>query len=407
MIKWKRTLWILWTANFIAVAGVSLIIPFLPLYIEELGVHHPKDVNLWSGWIFAAQSLTAVIFQPIWGAMADKYGRKVMLLRAGIGMAIMTILMGFVSAPWQLLVLRLINGVFSGFISMSISLQASVTPDEHAGNALGTLQTGQMAGRLIGPLIGGILAEAFGFRDVFVLTGMILLMASVVVMIFVDKGTPVQTEKKEYSVGSGDWRTLTPLIPIFVATTVTQIGMMSIQPILSIYTKSLYHGVHLEFIAGLVVSITGVANLIGSPLLGRYGDRIGQRKILIFSLVMSGLTFIPQAVTHDITVLLIARFLLGLFVGGMLPSLNVLVKKLAPREAQARAFGFNSSAQFLGSLIGPLLGSTVSAVYDIRYVFYITMSILFANALMLLFNRKLEQTIATKSPLLTNSTKIK
>ncbi|MFH5183675.1 MFS transporter [Paenibacillus sp. TAB 01] len=374
-----------------------MIIPFLPLYIEELGVHQLKDINLWSGWIFAAQSVTAVIFQPLWGAMADKYGRKVMLLRAGIGMAVMTLLMGFVSAPWQLLALRLVNGIFSGFISMSISLQASITPDEHAGKALGTLQTGQMAGSLIGPLIGGILAEAFGFRTVFVLTGMILLMASVVVMIFVDRGAPVQSKEKERSRGAGDWRTLTPLIPIFIATSVTQIGMMSIQPILSIYTKSLYHGVHLEFIAGLVVSITGVANLIGSPLLGRYGDRIGQRQILIFSLVMSGLTFIPQALTHNITVLLIGRFLLGLFVGGMLPSLNVLVKKLAPREIQARAFGFNSSAQFLGNLIGPLLGSTVSAVYDIHYVFYITMSILFANALMLLFNRKLEQTIANKA----------
>lgn len=396
MMKWKRTLWILWTSNFIAVAGVSLIIPFLPLYIEELGVHQLRDINLWSGWIFAAQSVTAVIFQPLWGAMADKYGRKLMLLRAGIGMAVMTILMGFVDAPWQLLVLRLINGVFSGFISMSISLQASVTPNEHAGKALGTLQTGQMAGSLIGPLIGGILAEAVGFRYVFVLTGMLLLAASIVVMIFVDKGAPLRSKEKENSRLAGNWRLMVPLIPVFVATMVTQIGMMSIQPILSIYTKLLYHGVHLEFIAGLVVSITGVANLIGSPLLGRFGDRVGQRKILIFSLVMSGLTFIPQALTHNITVLLIGRFLLGLFVGGMLPSLNVLVKKLAPQEVQARAFGFNSSSQFLGNLIGPLLGSTVSAMFDIHYVFYITMGVLFANALMLLFNRKLEQTIAAK-----------
>ncbi|WNQ10990.1 MFS transporter [Paenibacillus aurantius] len=396
-MNWKRTLWILWASNFIAVAGVSLIIPFLPLYIEELGVHQLKDVKLWSGWIFAAQSVTAVIFQPIWGSMADKYGRKVMLLRAGIGMAIMTILMGYVSAPWQLLVLRLINGVFSGFISMSISLQASVTPDEHAGKALGTLQTGQMAGSLIGPLIGGILAEAFGFRYVFVLTGLILLTASIVVMLFVDNTASGRSQGKELSRGTGHWQMMTPLIPIFVATTVTQIGMMSIQPILSIYTKSLYHGGHLEFIAGLVVSITGVANLIGSPLLGQFGDRIGQRQILIFSLVMSGLTFIPQALTDNITVLLIGRFFLGLFVGGMLPSLNVLVKKLAPPDVQARAFGINSSAQFLGNLIGPLLGSTVSALYDMHYVFYITMSILFANALMLLFNRKLEQTIADKA----------
>jgi MFS transporter, DHA1 family, multidrug resistance protein len=388
-MDWKRTLWILWSANFIAVAGVSLIIPFLPLFIEDLGVHDLSAVEQWSGWIFAAQSVTAVIFQPLWGSLADKYGRKPMLLRAGIGMGVMTVIMGFVSAPWQLLVLRLINGVFSGFISMSISLQASVTPDEHSGKALGTLQTGQMAGSLIGPLIGGVLAEALGFRSVFILTGILLLGASVIVMIFVKENVTVKPVKREASPSAG-WRELSPLIPVFAATMVTQIGMMSIQPILTIYTKLIYHGSHLEFMAGLVVAVAGFANLIGSPVLGRFGDRIGQRKILIFSLTMAGITFLPQALSDSITVLLVARFLLGLFVGGMLPSLNVLVKKLAPQHIQAKAFGFNSSSQFLGNLIGPLLGSSVAAAYDIHYVFYITMIVLFSNALIIFWNRKLD-----------------
>src|SRR5659263_175251 len=135
-------------------AGMSLVIPFLPLYVEKLGIHKLADIELWSGWIFSAQFVTAVIFQPIWGKFADKHGRKIMLLRAGIGMGIVTALMGVVSSVWQLLLLRLINGVFSGFISMAVSLQASITPDENAGQALGTLQTGAIAGGLIGPLIG-------------------------------------------------------------------------------------------------------------------------------------------------------------------------------------------------------------------------------------------------------------
>jgi DHA1 family multidrug resistance protein-like MFS transporter len=396
-VQWKRTLWILWTANFIAVAGVSLILPFLPLYIEELGVNSTSGIVLWSGWIFATQSLTAVIFQPVWGAFADKHGRKVMLLRASIGMGFMTILMGFVGAPWQLLVLRLINGVFSGFISMSISLQASVTPDEHAGKALGTLQTGQMAGSLIGPLAGGLLAEAFGFRSVFIITGIMLLASSVVVMMFVKevpsgarvKGSGNETRKP--SVGNA--KLLIPLIPVFVATMVTQLGMMSIQPILTVYTKMLYHGIHLEFIAGLVVAVAGIGNLIGSPVLGRYSDRIGQRKIIMFSLVMSALTFLPQALTDNIGVLIASRFLLGLFVGGMLPSLNVLVKKLAPRHIQAQAFGYNSSAMFLGNLIGPLLGGAIAAAYNIRYVFYMTMGVLLVNAVIVGLNRGLARNL--------------
>ncbi|NGQ96614.1 multidrug efflux MFS transporter [Brevibacillus sp. SYP-B805] len=392
-MNWKRTLWILWAANFIAVSGVSLIIPFLPLFIEELGVHQMAEVAQWTGWIFAAQSVTAVIFQPLWGSLADKYGRKVMLLRAGIGMGVMTIIMGFANAPWQLLVLRLVNGIFSGFISMSISLQASVTPDEHSGKALGTLQTGQMAGSLIGPLGGGVLAEVFGFRSVFVITGLLLLLASLIVAMFVKENVSAkswQIKAEGNGAAAAAWAELLPLLPVFIATMVTQVGMMSIQPILTIYTKMLYHGSHLELIAGLVVAMAGIANLIGSPLLGRIGDRIGQRKVLILSLTMAAVTFVPQALTHSILVLLVSRFLLGLFVGGMLPSLNVLVKKLAPRQMQAKAFGFNSSSQFLGNLLGPLIGSSVAASYDIRYVFYITMGVLLSNALLILCSRKLE-----------------
>ncbi|MFC7392184.1 MFS transporter [Scopulibacillus cellulosilyticus] len=389
-MNWKRTLWILWSANFIAVVGTSMIIPFLPLYIENLGVHDMAKVERWSGAIFASQMLMAVIFQPLWGSLADKYGRKPMLLRAGIGMGIMTILMGFVTAPWQLLMLRLINGVFSGFISMSISLQASVTPDEHSGKALGTLQTGQMAGTLIGPLIGGLLGELLGFRAVFITTGVLLLAASIVVMIFVKENVIVKKAVKEKNTESAGWRVFVPLIPVFIATTVTQIAMMSIQPILTIYTKTVYHGAHIAFIAGLVIAASGIANLIGSPFLGRFGDKFGQRKILILSLIMAGLSFLPQALTHNIVLLIIGRFLLGLFVGGMLPSLNVLVKKLAPKAVQAKAFGFNSSAQFLGNFVGPLLGSSIAATFDIRYVFYITMSILFANAIVIFLNRKLD-----------------
>lgn len=373
--------------------------PFLPLYVQNLGVTKMAAVEQWSGWIFSAQMLTAAIFQPLWGRLADKYGRKPMLLRAGIGMGVMTILMGFVVAPWQLLILRLINGVFSGFISMSISLQASVTPNEKSGTALGTLQTGQVSGTLIGPLIGGVMAELFGFRAVFIMTGCLLLMASIVVMVFVQenvvrKAVPVGMERAPV----GSMQVLKVLLPVFIATLVTQLGMMSIQPILTIYTTTLYHGANIEFIAGLVVATTGVGNLIGSPILGRYGDRIGQRTILIVSLIMAAASFLPQVLAPNIMVLIIGRFFLGLFVGGMLPSLNVLVKKLAPEGMQAQAYGINSSFQFSGGLLGPLIGSTIAAAYNIHLVFYVTMAILLCNAVMISMNHKLSVMSPTMTP---------
>ncbi|MBX5436926.1 MAG: MFS transporter [Alicyclobacillaceae bacterium] len=387
MADWRRTLWILWAADFLVMAGMSLVIPFLPLYIEQLGVHRLADLERWSSWVFSAQFITSFLFQPLWGALADRHGRKLMLLRAGFGMGVMTACMGLVGAPWQLLVLRFVNGVFSGFISMAVSLLASVTPEEHAGRALGTLQTGPIAGGLVGPLVGGALAEAISFRGVFFLTGASLLLACVIVMLFVHEQPKARQARERRR---GDWRRLGPLVPVFVATLATQVGMMSIEPIVTVFAKTLYHGRHLAVVAGLVVAVTGMANLVGAPLLGRLGDGIGQRKVLVGALTGCAIAFLPQALARGIGQLLAGRFLLGLFVGGMIPSLNVLVKKMAPAGAEATAFGVNSSALFLGNLIGPLIGGSVAASFGIRSVFYVTMAVLAANALAIALNRRLQ-----------------
>jgi MFS transporter, DHA1 family, multidrug resistance protein len=298
-----------------------------------------------------------------------------------------------VTHPWQLLVLRLIGGAFSGFISMATSLQASITPKEQSGKALGTLQTGLVAGSLLGPLIGGLLAEKMGYNHIFFLTGIMITISGVITLLFVHEDNEMNTVKKAPNVKESkkNWKLLKPLLPVYFASFVTNMGMMTIEPLATVYAKSLYHGIHLEFFAGLVISITGMANLIGAPTLGRLGDKIGQRVILSFSLLMAALTFIPQALAGDITILLVGRFLLGLFVGGLVPSLNVLVKKLAPVEILGKAYGFNSSSLFLGNFLGPLIGSNVAAIWGIKSVFYVTMTILLLNSVFIFLNRKLEK----------------
>lgn len=379
---------VLWISDFIAAMGMSIVLPFLPLYIEQLGVHETAAIEKWTGWIFAAQFVFSFLFQPLWGSMADKYGRKIMLLRAGFGMGIVTALMGLVTSPLQLLILRIINGIFSGFLAMSVSLQASVTPDAKSGRALGMLQTGSIAGSLLGPLLGGILAENMGYHSVFFLTGGLLFLASFIIIFFVHEDHHEQVEQGASSVNH--FSLMKPLFPVFLASFITNVGMMSIEPLATVYVKTLYHGVHLEFLAGLVVSITGIANLVGSPTLGKIGDKIGQRRILAFSLFMAAMSFIPQVFASGITMLLIGRFTLGLFVGGMIPSLNVLVKKLAPPEVQATAFGLNTSSLFLGNFVGPLIGSQIAAVWDIHMVFYVTMSLLIINSFMMYINHSVD-----------------
>jgi DHA1 family multidrug resistance protein-like MFS transporter len=392
-LDWKRTLWVLWAANLIFSTGISLFLPFLPFYIQELGVQDTDDVVQWSGWIFTSQSVTAVLFQPLWGSIADRRGHKGMLLRSGIGMAVTTILMGFAAAPWQLLVLRLLNGVLSGFIAMSVSFQASVTPEKHAGKALGLMQTGQTAGMLIGPLLGGGIAELLGFRQVFLLTGALSLLATLCVGMFVRRppaeNRRVAAVSRRSSPAPAGWKPLAPLLPVLAVIAVTQLGMMSIQPIITVYAQMIYTGSHVTLIAGLVIAMTGIGNLVGSPFIGRFGDAIGHRRMLVLLLLLAGISLLPQALFPSLWVLLVCRFFLGLCVGGATTSLSVLVKQLAPKDIVSRAFGFSASSRFLGNFAGPIAGSAVAASLGFRDVFVVTSVIFLINgALLVLFRGK-------------------
>lgn len=146
---------------------MSCVTPFLPLYLQEMGLTDHDEVLLWSSLIYGANLLTAFLFAPIWGKVADQHGRKLMLIRSGLGMAITISLMGVASGPIHLLLLRLLNGVLSGFSPAAIALTATSTPKEKSGYALGILHSGSVAGTICGPLLGGLLADQFGFRAVF------------------------------------------------------------------------------------------------------------------------------------------------------------------------------------------------------------------------------------------------
>jgi DHA1 family multidrug resistance protein-like MFS transporter len=391
--NWKSVLWVVWSANLFTSTGITMILPFLPMFIEEMGVSDPGEIVLWAGAVFSVQSVTSVLFQPLWGAWADRRGYKGALLFSGVGIASMTFLMGFAAAPWQLLTLRFINGMFAGFNALTRSFIASITPVEHAGKALGTLHTGMTAGMLLGPLLGGVLAGMFGIRTVFFITGGLILLSVLVVGVFVKeaKRERGQEQGQEKAEDKGKWSDLRPLLPVFAAISMTQVAMMSLQPIVPVFAGMLYSGEHMELITGLVISISGVGTLIGSPILGWISDRFGPRWVLILSMLACAVSFIPQALAQSIAMLLAARFALGLFMGGMLPTLNVFIRKMAPRHMHARAFGLSTSSQFSGNLIGPMLGSVVASAFGIRYVFWVTMILLLINIAFIYGNRKIRE----------------
>jgi len=387
LARWQINLIVLWLGNFLAMSGMTMIVPFLPLYIQEMGVTDPHAVSMWAGTIFAGNFITAFIFQPIWGGLADRYGRKVMLLRSGFGMAIVMILMGFATAPLHLLLLRVLNGVISGFIPAAVALMSANTPRERTGFAMGTLQSGQVAGTILGPLIGGLLAEWIGFRPIFYITGSLLLVASLLAWLLVKESfTPAKTaasgHKPSIFAGFKELSRIPQLPAIYSVTFVIQFSMLSSMPLMPLFVQELHHSAELlAFFAGLVGSITGFSNMVASPLLGRLSDRVGPVRVLMVALVGAGLAFIPQALVTNIWQLFAVRFLLGMFMGGLLPSVQTLIRLYTPNGMESRSYSFNASFLSLGNMLGPVVGGAVSGYIGIRGIFIGAAILLLANAL--------------------------
>ncbi|MBA9086303.1 MFS family permease [Fontibacillus solani] len=385
MKSWKVNLIVLWFGLFLVNAGMTMIIPFLSLYLsKDLGVQGDQSIGLWAGMIFAANFVTSFIFQPLWGKLADRYGRKIMLLRSGFGMAIVMALMGFATQPWHLLALRLLNGTISGFNPAAISLISGTAPKERMGFAMGTVQSGNVAGTILGPLIGGFLAEWVGFRPIFYITGALLFLASLLALFFVrEKFNRAEAAKSpEISVIQGliELNKTPQLTALFAVTFLLQFAMLSPMSLLPLYVEKL-HGtaVNVAFWAGLTTAVTGISNMLMSPLLGKVSDNIGAHRVLTLSLVGAAATLIPQAFVDSVWQLIIVRFLLGMFLGGLLPSVNALIRFYTPDGMESRAFGFNSSTLSLGNMLGSLIGGFLSGYIGIEGIFIISGILLVIN----------------------------
>ncbi|MEF3305463.1 MFS transporter [Paenibacillus sp. GYB003] len=386
MNNWKLNLIVLWFGNFLVMAGMTMIIPFLPLYIQQLGITDPGKVAFWSGVIFAGNFVTSFLFQPLWGKLADRHGRKVMLLRSGFGMALVMTLMGFAGNVWHLFLLRMLNGTISGFVPAAVALMSTNTPREKMGFSMGTLQSGGTAGSILGPFIGGLLAEWVGFRPIFYITGALLFVASVLAMVVVkekfDAGKAAKQPNVSIVAGLKELGKIPQLTSLFTVTFLIQFSMLSSMPLIPLFVQHLHgEGEMLAFFSGLVGSITGFSNMIASPLLGRLGDRIGQERVLGLSLVGAAVMFVPQALVQNVWQLFAARFMLGMFMGGLLPSVNALIRKYTPEGMESRSYSFNSSFLSLGNMIGPTVGGALSGLITIRGIFLIATVMLAANAL--------------------------
>lgn len=371
--------------------GGSLISPFLSLFVDTLGNFSRAQLNLQSGVIFASTYLMTALVSPLWGKLADTRGRKPMLLRASLGMAITIFLMGFVTATWQLLVLRLLLGAFSGFISNSVALMAIITPKAKSGRVLGMLSTGMVSGTLLGPVFGGIIVNQTGYRATFWLTGIIMLLVFLLTLFSVREKFVPQVDQVKMGVLYliHHLPNIQVIISMLFVTLVIQLTDKSIMPVLSLYVRQLVKNPdQVTIISGIVASAPGAVMIITAPILGRLGDRYGQHRILLSGIVVSFILYLLQGFSQNICQVIILRLLVGVSDSALAPSAQVILARFSPESATGRIFSYNQMMQSIGAVIGPLAGSTIAAYFDYWMVFLFASGFIVLNLINYLFNFK-------------------
>ncbi|PQL20749.1 MFS transporter [Veillonella sp. T14073-2] len=392
METWKRTVYISLLCVFCTAFGVSQLAPILPLYFHDLGVQTPESMSLWSGLATGATYIIVCLAAPFWGRVADKKGRKITLIRSSFGMALCNILIAFQTTPEGVVLIRLVQGLVSGFYSASITLIASESPIERTGWALGLLASANLAGSLIGPLLGGYIADTVGIRNDFIIVGALMGLAGVLATIFIHENYVPQPNPEKLSI-----RKLKEQIPEFnsivalcVASFIYAICIMSLQPVISVYIKGIVpsNTENLAFIAGAVFSAMGIAQLMSSSPLGKLVDKIGPRKVLVVSLIYVGILNIPQAYVSDVYQLAIIRFLQGFGLGGMLPALNTYLSSKTPREFTGQVFSYNQSCLFFGYFLGSVGGASLMAWLGFTTLFWVSGGLFIISALWIGFKLK-------------------
>jgi DHA1 family multidrug resistance protein-like MFS transporter len=373
--SWKRNLYIIWAAELVAIAGFGVMGSFLPFYVQDLGITEAGAVELWSSAVFASHAVMMTIFSPIWGSLADRYGRKIMVERAMFGGAVVLAAMGLVQNVGQLVLLRAIQGALTGTVTAATTLVASSAPRERAGYALGLLQTAVWGGASIGPLLGGVIADAWGYAATFWVTGGLLFVAGLVVWRYVvEDFVPLPRDKSRPD--GGFWYGLRlvvrdrALLSLFSVRLIVRTATRLMAPVLPLFIQALAPTVtRIASLTGLVSATSAGTSAVGAVTLGRASDRLGYRRVLLICTLGVAVIFVPQFFVTNPWQLLVLQGMMGFVMSGVLASISALMANLAPEGRQGAVYGVDASVVSMANAVGPMLGGTVAATWGLRAPF--------------------------------------
>jgi MFS family permease len=381
---WQRNLLVCFFGSFVNIVAMTLLLPFLPLYVEQLGVHDHAAIAQWSGIAYGATFFTAALVAPLWGRLADTYGCKANLIRASLGMVVTMGLIGLAQNVWQLVALRLMVGLAGGYTSGSYVIVAAQTPKDKSAWALGMLASGIMAGNLVGPLLGGWLPQLMGIRSTFFAASACIFLNFLATASFIREERKAPAAAKAKSKGKLTLAELSSrklVLSMLATAALLMVANMSIEPIITLYIQQLVSNARqVTVMAGFAMSAAALGSILSASQLGKVADRVGPMRVVVACLTLSGLLLIPQAFVSNVWQLIGLRFLMGLSLGGLLPCVTALIRHNVPDGAVGRALGYSTSAQYAGQVAGPLLGGFVGGHIGMSYVFIATCVLLLGSA---------------------------
>lgn len=370
--------------------GMSMVVPFLPFFIRELGVTNPDELEHWSGIVFSGPFILSFLLTPVWGVLGDRFGKKTMVLRAIFGLAASQFLIGLSANVWQLFAFRMVQGAISGFIAASLALVSASTPKERSGYSIGILQTSISSGTVIGPFIGGFIADMTSYRTVFFITSSICFISGLLV-IFNVREPASDNSKKLYSVFQNYEYVFkrSNILVVMLCITSIQISITVAQPVFALFVESMTKGTqYISTLTGAIFGTLGIFSVISSPWWGRRNDTKSFKKNIMIAIFGAGLAYMVHTFITNPYMLFPVRAFLGLCIGGIIPVLYAYINKNTDDDRKSGIMGIASSFTLLGNLLGPLLCTLLLYEIELRYIFLIAGILLLGNALLIFYNVK-------------------
>ncbi len=386
MLTWQKNLYIMFTAQLVSTVGFSMIFPFLPNYVADLGSSFGISIVFLAGAVYTGHSVTMAITAPIWGALADRFGKKLMVQRALFGGAILLLLMAFVESAEMLVLLRTLQGAVTGTVSAASALVAASAPRERMGYAMGMLQVGVWSGIALGPLIGGILADAFGYSVAFYFTSALLFLGGLLVLIWIKEPEQANLKKQRSKSMRAEWRhilTAPGVAIVFFFRFISWLSRNILIPYLPLFIATfLIDQTRLNTLTGLTIALASAAGTISAIWLGRLSDQIGHKTILINCVIVAAIAYIPQFFVQNIWQLILLQIITGAAAGGIMPVLSALLNHYTEPGEEGAAFGLDTSVTSLSRAVAPMLGAFIVFLGGFRLIFLVSAGLLFLTAIL-------------------------